>query len=96
MSQFYHKINTLKPNFSWQVTLFDLLNAFLTEQLLSISSSTAKSSLTLGIDTIQDFLIKLGIKPRMHLGEISIFSLNNVIVRPTKIMNRADKNWSHF
>ena len=45
---FYHKINTLKPNFSWQVTLFDLLNAFLTEQLLSISSSTAKSSLTLG------------------------------------------------
>ena len=94
MSQFYHKINTLKPNFSWQVTLFDLLNAFLTEQLLSISSSTAKSSLTLGIDTIQDFLIKLGIKPRMHLWEISIFQ--SVIVRPTKIMNRADKNWAHF
>ena len=23
-------------------------------------------------------------------------SLNNVIVRPTKIMNRADKNWPHF
>ena len=48
------------------------------------------------LHTIQDFLIKLGIKPHMHLWEISIFSLNNVIVRPTKIMNRADKNWAHF
>ena len=35
-------------------------------------------------------------KPRMHLVEISIFSLDNVTVRPTKIMNRADKNWAHF
>ena len=57
------------------------------------------------LDTVQDFLIKLGIKPHMHLWEISrvsvqveisILSLNNVIVRPTKIMNRADKNWAHF
>ena len=51
---------------------------------------------TCTLDTVQDFLIKLGIKPRMHLWEISILSLNNVIVRPTKIMNRADKNWAHF
>ena len=29
--------------------------------------------------------------------EIGIFSLNNDIIRPTKIMNnRADKNWAHF
>ena len=48
------------------------------------------------LDTLQDFLIKLGIKPRMHLLEISTFSLYHVIVRPTKIMNRADKNWAHF
>ena len=48
------------------------------------------------LDTVQDFLIKLGIKPRMHIWEISILSLNNVIIRPTKIMNRADKNWVHF
>ena len=48
------------------------------------------------VDTVQDFLIKLGIKPCMHLWEISILSLNNVIVRPTKIMNRADINWAHF
>ena len=48
------------------------------------------------LETIQDFLIKLGINPRLHVLEISIFSLNNVIVRPTKIMDRADKNWAHF
>ena len=48
------------------------------------------------IETVQDFLIKLDIKPLMHLLKISIFSLNNVILRLTKIMNRADKNWAHF
>ena len=30
------------------------------------------------------------------LLEISTFSLNNVIIRLIKIMNRADKNWAHF
>ena len=30
---------------------------------------------TLKVDIVQDFLIKLGIKPCMHLVEISIFSL---------------------
>ena len=48
------------------------------------------------IDTVQDFLIKLGIKAHMHLLEIDIFSLYHVIIRPTKVMNRADKNWAHF
>ena len=48
------------------------------------------------LESVQDFLIKLGIKPLMHLLEISTFSLNNVIVRLTKIMNRANKNWAHF
>ena len=38
----------------------------------------------------------MGIKPLTHLLEIGVFSLNNVIVRLTKIMNRADKNWAHF
>ena len=42
------------------------------------------------VETVQDFLIKLGIKPPMHLLEIY-----HVIVRPTKIMKRADKNWAH-
>ena len=48
------------------------------------------------VETVQDFLIKLGIKPLMHLLEKSIFSLNNDLVRLTKIMNRADKNRAHF
>ena len=51
---------------------------------------------TYALDTFQDFLIKLDIKPLIHLLEISIFSLNNVILRLTKIMNRADKNRAHF
>ena len=41
-------------------------------------------------------MCKLGFKPHMHLWEISIFSVNNVIVRPTKIVNRVLKNWAHF
>ena len=32
----------------------------------------------------------------MYLLEISTFSLNNVVVRLTKIMNRAYKDWAHF
>ena len=48
------------------------------------------------LESVQDFLMKLDMKPRMHLVKISIFSLNLVIVRLTKIMNRADKNWAQF
>ena len=48
------------------------------------------------VDAVQDFLIKLGIKPHMYLWEIGILSLNNVIVRPTKIMNRANKKGHIF
>ena len=52
--------------------------------------------LNCSLETVEDFLIKLDIKPLMHLLEIITFSLNDVIVRLTKIMNRADKNWAHF
>ena len=45
-------------------------------------------------DTVQDFLISLGIKPLMLPLEITIFSINHVIVRPTNIMIRA--HWSLF
>ena len=58
--------------------------------------SSSASTATSGLDTIQDFLCELSMKPHMHLVKISIFSLNLVIVRLTKIMNRADKNWAHF
>ena len=50
----------------------------------------------LKLESVQDFLIKLDMKPCMYLVEINTFSLNLVIVRPTKIMNRADKNWAQF
>ena len=39
------------------------------------------------IESVQDFLIKLDMKPCMYLVEISIFSLNHIVVRLTKIMN---------
>mgnify|MGYP007023062567 CR=1 FL=1 len=48
------------------------------------------------LESIKYFLIKLDMKPCLHLVEISIFSLNLVIVRLTKIMNRADINWAQF
>ena len=51
---------------------------------------------SLRVDTVQDFVIKVGIKTRMNLLEIGMFSLNHVIDGPTKIMNRADKNWACF
>ena len=44
---------------------------------------------TYSIETVQDFLIKLGIKLLMHLLEISIFSH---FVRLTKIMNYLVKD----
>ena len=44
------------------------------------------------VETVQDFLIKLGIKPRMHVLEMCIFSLNNDILRLTKIMNNLVKD----
>ena len=47
---------------------------------------------TFKVETVQDFLIKLGIKALMHLLELSIFSLNNDIVRLTKIMNNLVKD----
>ena len=44
------------------------------------------------LDNVQDFLIKLGIKPRLNVLKISIFSLNHIIVRPNKIMNNLLKD----
>ena len=32
----------------------------------------------------------------MHLVEPIIFSLYHVIIRPTKIIKAADKNWAHL
>ena len=65
---------------------------FMVLQLLLTTAQVA----TFALDTVQDFLIKLRIKTCMHLWEISLFFQNFVILRPTKNMNRADKNSAHF
>ena len=62
----------------------------------NIFSFDILSSRVFLVHTVQDFLIKLGVKPRMHLLEIDIFWLYHVIVRPTKIMITANKNWAKF
>ena len=46
---------------------------------------------TCRLDTIQDFLCKLGMKPHVHLVKISIFPLSHVIDRPTKIIKDTRK-----
>ena len=51
----------------------------------------AAGAWTTRLDTIQDFLCKLDMKPNMHLLEISTFSLYHVIVRPTKISAEVKK-----
>ena len=50
------------------------------------------------VDTMQDFLFKLSMKPHIpHLVEISIFSLNPVIVRATKIIrDQKRKKYSYL
>ena len=48
------------------------------------------------LDTFQDFLIAEHMKPCMHVLEMSISSLNQVIVRPTKTPKLADKKCARF
>ena len=47
------------------------------------------------LDTVTDFLIKLGIKPRMHLLEISIFFTKSYHRQTYKIMNNL-KDFKKF
>ena len=53
--------------------------------VVEIQARAPKKEITLikacTLDTIQDFLDKLGMKPCLYLVEISIFSLNHVIVQ---------------
>ena len=48
------------------------------------------------LDTFQHFLIAEHMKPRKHILEISISSLNHVNVRPTKTPKLADKKCAQF
>ena len=59
--------------------------------IFKFKTDVHKGLIHAGLDTIQDFLCNLGMKPHMYLVEISIFSLNHVIVRPTKIIKDLRK-----
>ena len=48
------------------------------------------------LDTFQDFLIAKHMKPHMHILEISVSSLNHVVVTPTKTPKLADKKCAQF
>ena len=48
------------------------------------------------VDTIQDFVCELGMKPHAHLVKIKKKSYYYVIVRPTKIMQRRKKLGTFF
>ena len=49
------------------------------------------------LDTVQDFFDLVGHQiTYASMGKKHFFSQNNVIIRPTKIMIRADKNWAYF
>ena len=79
-------------HFSWIAKLMQKeWLSFMSKRRIAIAQTYVST-----IETVQDFLIKLSIKSLMYLLEIHIFSLNNVIFRPTKIMKRANKNWGHF
>ena len=56
-----------------------------------INNKPKGPSHTCAVDTFQDFFITEHMKPRMHILEINISSLNHVIVRPTKTPKLADK-----
>ena len=59
---------------------------------INFCSVAATACLPCCLETVQDFLIQLDIKPPMHILEISIFSQNHVFVRPTKITNNLLKD----
>ena len=69
-------------------------------KLMSEARRLGHAKETYVVESVQDFLIKLGIKPCMHLWEISILSLDKTLfyhmVRPTHILNGADKKWAYF
>ena len=73
------------------VLLRNLLTQTLISNLKTPKTKSHKITKAFGVDTVQDLLIKLGIKPHLHILKISIFSLNHLIVRPTKVMNNLLK-----
>ena len=72
----------------WKKNNFAFFFQWVEILMITLVSSPKNPSYTIiyAIESVQDFLIKLDMKPGMYVVEISIFSLNHVIVRLTKIM----------
>ena len=63
-----------------------------------VSSGGAQDTGELDNIIFKILLGEFGTKPNIHLTEIFFFLLfyDSVIVWPTKVMLRVDKNWAHF
>ena len=61
-----------------------------------LTQKPLKYFMALHVESAQDFLMKSGIKPLMHLFEISTFSLNNVIIRLTKNYEESRQKLGSF
>ena len=77
--------NVLYQNMKGGITAARELGDFLRERA-KLEEDNSK------VETVQDFLCQLGIKPHMNIVEIVIFSLYHVIIRPTKIINNLLKD----
>jgi hypothetical protein len=63
---------------------FATFDIFVKMKLVSTHWDAMIATFVCRVESFQDFLIKLDMKPRMHLVEISIFPLNKVTIRLTK------------
>ena len=92
---FFHEVSPFKC-----ILIFHTINSmalailgYTTPWLTNIGNKhLVGQSIILVLESVQYFLIKLGIKPRIHTLKISIFSLNHVIVRHTKIIKNLCKS----
>ena len=57
----------------------------------SASTMTSASK----VESVQEMFLELGMKSHIHPVEIIFFLLCHVIIRSTKIMTRANKNWAY-
>ena len=62
----------------------------------AVASSEEHYASSRKLETFQDLLIKLGIKPLMPVLEISMFSLNNVIMSDLPKFEQSQKKFGTF
>ena len=113
--EFFPIVHTYCKNAAPQITIKNsnkFKNAVIVclEQHYKVMYSLESISSNSVLESVQDFLIKLDMKPFMHLVEISIFPQDHVIIRLTKIWSTSSniskfvlskslfclKNWSNL